>query len=893
METADRSRAGSSTDRNAAMTAQRWERIEALLAGALEQSAAQRIAWLDAACGDDVDLRREIVSLLNELDEEPEYLETAPQWIVDAEPEAPSAAPPRVGSCTIVRALGRGGMGQVWLAEREAPGFRQQVAIKVLRRGLDTDDLISRFRAERQILARLNHPNIARLYDVGATADGLPYFIMEYVDGLPLLEFCDRQRLTITERLRLFETICDAVHHAHRSLIVHRDIKPGNILVTRDGTPKLLDFGIAKVLRADGDDAVTRVTHDHARLLTPEYSAPEQIRGDPVTTACDVYALGVLLYELLAGQHPYGDPRPKRAELERLVLDVEPRGPSSVLTGAQAEAIAAARRASTAQLQRHLSGDLDTIVLTALRKEPQARYASALNLSEDVARHRSGLPINARPATAWYHAGKFMARHRLPVAAVTGLILTLAAATASTLHQSRLLREQSALVTRERDKALEVQSFLLEMFGTTGPDQATGDTVTARQLLDRRAAILTTAYADDPETRAAMQTVLAEGYERLGLYDAAEPLARDALATRRARLGNRHADVAVSLNVLGWLMRQRGDVAAADSLLSEAVAVGRAVFPPDGDARLARALNDLGIVRFVRAHQQDAAELLHESIAMRRRTLGDQHIGVAITSSNLAVILNELGDHEGAVVMADSALAGFERNLGPDHQRTLTVLFNLAAFRGASGDHDGAARMHRELVERRKRLFGARHPAVALGMVMIANELRASRSFDEAIAVIDSALVIQRGVHGDRHPEIAQTLRVRGHVNASAGLHHEALANYRQAIAMLDQLGAQPPRIMLVLRSLEATSSAEVGDDAAAEHAWREAARIAVLTYGETHAATLDARLDLIEYLVDRGAHAEAVTQVADLERLIDGADPATDSLRIRVQAVRSALAAS
>ena len=877
---------------DAVMTAARWERIEAILAEALERAPAERAGFLAEASGDDVALRREVESLLLAHEGDPDYLETSPQWLLvdDRDVEA-RRSPERIGPYRIVRALGRGGMGQVWLAEREAPGFRQQVALKLLRRGLDTEDLIARFRAERQILARLAHPNIARLYDVGATEDGLPYFVMEYIDGLPLLAYCDGRRLTIAERLRIFETVCDAVQYAHRNLIVHRDLKPRNILVTQDGMPKLLDFGIAKVLRGDGDDAATQLTREHARLLTPEYCSPEQVRGEPVTTACDVYALGILLYELLAGHHPWSEARQRPGDLERAVLESEPRPPSTTLTGAGAASIAATRRATVPQLRRQLEGDLDTVILTALCREPESRYASALSLAEDLQRQRAGLPVMARPATARYRVRKFIARHRLPVTAAALFVLLLGTATAVTLYQSGLIRRQSTRVEQERDKALAVQSFLLEMFGTTGPDQATGDSVTARQLLDRRAATLAGAYADDAETRSALQTVLAEGYDRLGLYDSAEPLAREALATRRAILGPQHPDIVVSLNVLGWLMRERGRLAAADSLLQEAVTMGRAVFAATGDARMARALNDLGIVQFESGRPHDAIRLFRESLDMRRRVLGDHHIGVAITSSNLSVVLDQTGETAEAAALTDSALAIFERNLGPDHQRTLNVLLNQAERLSIAGDHAGSTRAHRELLVRRSRLFSPLHPSVAQSMVMVANQLRGTREFDAALALLDSALTIQRATYGERHPEIAQTLRVRGHVLAAALRHEPALADFERALAMLEGTPSAAGSVAMILRSLEARSRAALGDDAAAELAWREAARIAELTFGATHLRTLNARLDLIEHLIRTGDRSVADAELSTVERVLVSTTSAAEAERRRARNARTALA--
>ncbi len=679
------------------MTRDAWARVEEILARSLVLPAEERPDFLDRACTDDPDVRREVESLLAESTEEPDFLDRTPGWPADqeADDEASPPLPERIGPYRIVGSLGRGGMGQVYLAEREAEDFRHRVALKVVRRGLDTEDVIRRFRTERQILANLRHPNIAALSDVGATEEGLPYFVMEHVDGVPILRYCDERGLTLVERLRLFRTVCSAVDHAHRSLVVHRDIKPANILVTSGGAPKLLDFGTAKILDADGDRSGH--TRPETRLLTPAYAAPEQILGLPITTACDVHALGVLLYELLTGTHPFRKEGESRGETERRVLESDPV-PPSVAVGA-----------TRPHLRRALAGDLDTVVLTAVRREPGERYASVLALSEDVGRHLAGHTVSARRPTLTYRAGKLVTRRPLAVATAAAFILLLGGSTAMTLRQNGRIREQSARVSRERDKALQAQAFLLEMFSATGPDEPTGDTVTARELLDRRASNLEGAYPD-LETRAEMMAVLAEGYDKLGVLDRAEPLARSALDLRRGLPTPQEADVAASLDVLGWILHERGDEAEAERVLRESVALGRKAFPEEGDPRLARALNDLGVVREAAGDYGEAAGLYRESLSMRRRFLGEAHVGVPTTMSNLAVVLYRMGDLDGAVDMSRQALARFRKILGPDHQRTLIVQSNLAAMESTRGDHAAAAREHRELLERRKAALRAPPP---------------------------------------------------------------------------------------------------------------------------------------------------------------------------------------
>ncbi|HSJ10549.1 MAG TPA: serine/threonine-protein kinase [Longimicrobiales bacterium] len=626
------------------MTPERWARVEALFDAVVGLPPSERAAVLHGA-GADADVIVEVTSLLREHDDDPSFLDDTPGWL------AREPAPQDIAGYTILEVTGHGGMGTVYRAERVLGDVTQRVALKVLRRGFSSDELVARFRAERRILARLEHAAIARLVDAGATADGQPFFAMEHVDGVPITEHADAEGLCVRRRVELFQAACAAVQYAHSRFVVHGDIKPAHVLVTADGSVKLLDFGIARLVDAVGDDDGASL-----RMLTPGHAAPEQVRGEPVTTACDVYGLGVLLYQLLAGAHPYGTQRP-RAAIEQLVLDTDPPAPGTVAPDAR---------------RRTLRGDLDAIVLRAMQREPARRYASALSLSEDLDRWLHRMPVLARPQSPAYVARRFVRRHATAVTAALVLFLVLTGSTVLTSRQAQRIREESARVASERDKAQQVRTFLLEMFGATGPDQPTGDVVTARQLLDRQAATLEQRYAD-PEQRAEMMYVLAEGYEKLGLVAEAEPLARQSLAVRRASLGADHPDVVASLSQLGWILQQRAQLEPAETLLRSAVATGDRVFPAEGHPLLARALNDLGVVREAKGDYTEAAALYTRALAMRRELQGDAHLGTAITTSNLSVVLYRQGDLDGAAVIRNrrAAPAAHHRGTGPpahDHR---------------------------------------------------------------------------------------------------------------------------------------------------------------------------------------------------------------------------------
>ncbi|HSG49503.1 MAG TPA: serine/threonine-protein kinase, partial [Longimicrobiales bacterium] len=561
-------------------------------------------------------------------------------------------------------------------ASYEGDGYTRTVALKLIRKGLDTERVLERFRLERRILAGLRHPNIASLLDGGATEDGRPFFVMEFVEGEPVDEHCSRRSLPVRERLELVETICDAVQHAHQNLVVHRDIKPQNIMVTPEGHPKLLDFGIGKVLSPEAGGELTLVDD---RALTPAYAAPEILRGDAITTAADVYGLGVLLYRLLTGVLPY----PAGGSIaERLgALEEPPRRPGSV--------------APTGQ---KISRELDAVVLKALAPRPEDRYGSAAALAEDLRRFREGRPVRARTPGVLYSTWKFVGRHRVSVGAAAVVVLSLAAGAWYTVEQSRR-------VAAERDKALEVRGFLLETFGAAGADRALGDSVTARALLDAQAAVVREAYAARPDLQREMMLVLAEGYERLGLFTEAREWAEEAVALDGPAAPGERAS---AMGLLGWITHQQGRPDEALPILQDAVADAREGW--EAERTLARTLNDLGVVQEALGQFDAAGESHREAMELRVALFGENHRSVAVSASNLSVIRYRQGDFQGAVEEASRALRAIRASFGPDHQRAVIVQSNLAVFKLVAGDLRGAEDDFRDLWQRQARIQGPEHP---------------------------------------------------------------------------------------------------------------------------------------------------------------------------------------
>jgi serine/threonine protein kinase len=490
------------------MTPERWAAAQQLFEAALALPDEARPAYVNGAAAD-ADLAALVRGMLAADAEERAGAGLAGVVSRAVEEVTAARATPlveRLGPYRIASMLGEGGMGAVYLAERDDDEFLQQVAIKVVR-GLLDPERVRQFRNERQILAWLEHPNIARLLDGGTTDDGLPYLVMEHVQGVPIDRHCDAVRLNIADRLRLFLTVCGAVSHAHRSLIVHRDIKPSNILVTTAGVPKLLDFGIAR-LALDGAAVESGITRAGGRMMTPDYASPEVVRGGHVTTSADVYALGVLLYELLTGRRPLRFATMSSVEIERVVCHVEPPVASRAAVedvaaaGGSATERAAARRTTPAKLAGELHGDLDAILATAMAKEPGRRYPSVDAFAADLQHYLAGRPILARPATWAYSASRFVARHRWAVAAGVAFVLVVSAAALVLSVQAARLAEERDRTARERDTAQQVVGFLTGLFEVSDPDTAAGASVTARELLDRGAERIDSELTGQPVVQA-------------------------------------------------------------------------------------------------------------------------------------------------------------------------------------------------------------------------------------------------------------------------------------------------------------------------------------------------------------------------------------------------------
>ena len=591
-------------------SSERAERIAEIVERALEAEPAQRSALTVELCGDDLELFAEVASLLQFQEQAREFIEAPAVEKVAEILEADSVglkSGETIGDYKIDSLIGEGGMGEVYLAEDTTLG--RKVALKLIKRGFGTADFIRHFRREERILAGLNHPNIAGLYGASVTTSGIPYFVMEYVDGLRLDDYCREKQLSIPERLALFRKICSAVAYAHQNLVVHRDIKPANIRVTSVGEPKLLDFGVAKLLDPE-PSILPEATMTLLGVMTPEYASPEQVRGENITTASDVYSLGVVLYELLTAEKPYRIDNRTPANVARAITEQEPTRPSTAV------AKSADFPRSAIRNPKLLRGDLDNIVLMAMRKEPARRYSSVGQFSEDIRRHLEGLPIVARKDTVGYRASKFVQRNRIAAAAAAVVMLAVVAALVVSLQQTKRARIQ-------RDVAQRINSFLQNMLNSAAPESK-GIDVKVIDLLSDASSRARTELADEPAVMSEILATLGRTYFNLGSLDKAEADLQVALETSRKTNGELHPTTAGSMSGLGCVYAYRGRVVEGEQISRKAVELQRKLHPA-GHEDLAVALYCLGVNLNVGNQPKAAQPLLAEAVALVRKHLGETH----------------------------------------------------------------------------------------------------------------------------------------------------------------------------------------------------------------------------------------------------------------------------
>jgi len=865
------------------MNSERWEKIQSLFEKALELKPADRENYLKYECADDKELYDEVVSLLKaDENEHTIFSGSATDYISLDDATLDGNI---FGNYKALKQIGSGGMGSVYLAERVDGYFEQKVALKIVKPGMNTREIISRFEEERQILAKLHHPNIARLLDGGISDLGLPYFTMEYVEGSSIVEYCDENKLTIEQRLELFKKVCEAVLYAHQNLVIHRDLKPSNILVQIDGNVKLLDFGIAKVFEEDESERF--ITRTGLRVMTPEYASPEQVRGQQVSTATDIYSLGLILYQLLTGCPPYEIQSTSALEMERIICLTEPQKPSTIFSKIPgfvkeksniitSEVISEKRRTTSSKLRKRISGDLDSICLKAIRKESSERYRSIAEFISDIDNHINGLPIVARKGTAAYRTKKFIQRHQTGVTITAIAVIILSAIVFYYTIQLASERDKARL---EAEKSKKVAEFLSGIFKVADPENSNGETITVRELLDNGVRRIESELSSQPEVLANMFGVTGNVYKSLGLFDKAKTLLDKsyllndslfgenspetikslndvarlnfvmgdyqnaikklnlAIKKRKSIFGNESLETAESINDLGMVMREEGKYSESDSLLMIALNIRKKILPGKSP-EIAESKNNLGLINQDMGKYEVSRKLYEEALEIKEKYYNKIHPSVAETKGNLASLLQEMGRYEEASKLFAEALEIDKKLYGDLHPQISTDLYYIASNKALLGDLTSAEKLYSEVLELDKKLLGEEHPYVALDMNNLAGIYNDKGKYTEAEVLYKKSYELNKKNYGNEHPEVATSLSNLGVLYQRWGKPSLAEPLLKDALSLrIKLLGEEHPSTITSM-NIYAGLLANAGKFTEAVEQFRKSLSLRIKTLGENHPLT-------------------------------------------------------
>ncbi len=926
-------------------TKQRWSEALEIAEEAFGVEASERAALVARRCGDDEALRREVEILLRADERADAFLADAPgARLRSLEGPAPEEMPERVGPYRLLRRLGEGGMGEVFEAEQTEPVFRR-VALKLIKRGMDSREVVARFESERQTLALMRHSYIAQFYDVGTSAEGRPYVVLELVPGLPITRYCDQHRLSIPERLELVLAVCEGVQHAHQKGVIHRDLKPSNLLVTVEGeraVPKIIDFGVAKAMHTLGVPGSPRTLWGQM-VGTPEYMSPEQaeLGGLDVDTRSDVYALGVVLYELLTGVLPLDTDDSSGAGLEEIrqwIRDKDPPSPSLRLSrlGERAEEISRVRGRDPASLGRLLRGDLDWIVAKALDKDRTRRYASPAELAADLRRFLAQEPVLARPPSLGYQLSRLVRRHRRWVAAgalaLAGLVAGVVGLTVGAIRAQQ-----------EAESARQVATALEEILGGLDPSQPSGRAQTPSHLLARSAERIGEQLQEQPLVRARLLSTVGRVSRNLAFYEQARPALEQALSLRRKYLGEDHEEVASALHDLGWLEFQEGDYGAARRAFEAALRIHEQRFGPDHpkvawslddlsvvlwksgeyraalplaeraleifrtlgeeDPRVARGLYHRGIVLTGLEERQEAWSSLRQALELYTRRLGPEHPLVGWVLVDLGLLVRRRQGAEPSRGYFERALAIQEKHFGPEHPDVGFPLFFLGHVERETGSPEVARQIFERLLALRERSLGAEHPEIAGPLVGLGLLARDEGDVERARQLLERALVLREGALGPEHPDLVWVLRPLGGVALDRGDYETAKSLFTRALRIVERnLGPGHWRTV-PWRNNVGIVRAKLGDGEAAREIFARGLALAE-AQGPEAAAVLNAslynlaciaagdgeRAQALAYLrraVDNGHTSSLYFDDPDLDPL--RGDPELEGLIDRVRAARAA----
>ncbi len=759
----------------------------------------------------------------------------------------------RIGPYKLLDKLGEGGMGEVWLAEQQEP-VKRKVALKVIKQGMDTKQVVARFEAERQALAMMDHPAIAKVYEAGATPRGRPYFVMEHVKGVPITEHCDRHKLTNTQRLDLFMQACEGVQHAHQKAIIHRDLKPANVLVSvQDGkaTPKIIDFGVAK---ATAQSLTDKTMHTQLGVMigTPAYMSPEQaeMTGQDIDTRTDVYALGVILYELMVGALPFDMKDLQQAGFEAMVRKIredEPPKPSTRLStlGEHSTQSAKKRQTELPALKRELTGDLDWITLKCLEKDRNRRYGSPSELAADIQRYLTDQPVLATPPSAGYRAKKFIRRHSAGVAAAALGVLVLVAFAATMAVQAKRIAAERDRANVERARAAkeakargQVSEFMKELFTISDPGEARGNSITARELLDVGAEKMDTMLLEQPEIRAELMATMGDVYTQLGLYPQAEPLLDKALDERKRVLGDDHPHTLSSMGGLADLYGYQGRYDEAEPIFLQTLEAQKRVLGDDHPDTLT-SMNNLALLYTEQGRYDEAETLYRQTLETQKRVLGDDHPETLTSMNNLANLYLNQGRYDEAEPIYRQTLETLKRVLGDDHPYTLKSMNNLASLYLYQGRYDEAEPLIRQTLETQKRVLGDDHPETLTSLMSLGFVYKDQGRYDEAETLYRQALETEKRVLGDDHPSTTVSMGNLGELYVLQGRPQKAEALLKKAVEIETRTLSREHIITGVTIRKHGVSLTALNRHTEAEATLLEAHEILTAAVGADHGQTL------------------------------------------------------
>lgn len=785
------------------MTPDRWQTIQRIYHDALKHRPKSRCIFVQKTCHNDPALADEVIDLLNARTDDTPLVDNA--LVANAADVVATVAHQsrdgqHVGPYKIIRETGRGGMATVYLAERDDEQFDHQVAVKIVKKGMDSDQILDRFKKERQTLANLNHPNIAKLLDGGTTDDHMPYLVMEHIAGLPIDEYCERNDLSLADRLALLQKVCAAAHYAHQNLTIHRDLKPSNILVTNDGTPKLLDFGIAKIL--EDDPTETHITQTAQRFMTPDYAAPEQILGQPITTSTDVYALGVIAYQLLTGQRPFQRSTLSQHELELAIIESDPPRPSDTT------------QPSNPKLRKALRGDLDNIILKALRKEPDRRYATADQFAEDIIRHLAGLPVSAHKGTVRYRTAKFLRRNKVTMTATAAVFLSLVIGIAATYNQAVRARSSEAearrlalaetqaknIAQQQAEKASRISDFLKRLLISPDPYRY-GKNYRILDLLETASEWIDEETAQMPEVGAELHVAIGIVYRGLGEYTKATEHLEKSRDIRTDLFGSESLEVADTLHNLADLAYRERQYDRAGKLFRIALDVREKQLPAD-DLDLMATRQGLAGIYFMNKEYRQAEEMFRR-VLRNKDMIDEDHAGYARTVNNLATTIREQGRYDEADPLYQEALRVRLETNGPDHYNVAVSYANIATLRALQKQYEEATENYTRAIDIMETQLDPDHPTIAIVLTKFGDALIKAKDFAAAAPVLERAVDIETKNFPDGTPQTADLICILAEVYDKLNRPDDAAIQYQNALNLRTQLlGSDHPdtrEIQLIL----------------------------------------------------------------------------------------------